>query len=110
MTSCENRLTRRDFLQKSVVGAGVLGAWSGYIVPVFDKRRLEGPFVAAMRSVLDNKRVHILNLGMRPRQEVHANIKILAGDATYTLDDRALLAEFCAKAYDSDAIKKMRVD
>ena len=34
----------------------------------------------------------------------------VSGDATYTLDDRALLAEFCAKALDSDPIKAMRVD
>ncbi len=34
----------------------------------------------------------------------------LAGDTTYTVDDRILLAEFCAKAYDSDAIKAMKID
>ena len=34
----------------------------------------------------------------------------LAGDMTYTLQDRALLAAFMAKAYDSDAIRKMRVE
>ena len=44
------------------------------------------------------------------KEEVDANIKILSGDATYTLDDRALLAEFCAETYDSDPIKAMRVD
>jgi len=31
-------------------------------------------------------------------------------EVMYTADDRALLAEFTAKAYDSDAIKAMRVD
>jgi hypothetical protein len=35
---------------------------------------------------------------------------VLSGDATYTLDDRALLAEFCAEAYNSETIKAMRVD
>jgi hypothetical protein len=47
---------------------------------------------------------------MRLKEEVDANIKTLSGDVTYTLDDRALLAEFCARAYDSDAIKAMRID
>ena len=42
--------------------------------------------------------------------DVDANIKILSGNATYTLDDRALLAKFCAKALESDPIKAMRVD
>ena len=93
-----------------VVGGGVLGAWSGYIVPGFDKKRLEQLPAAAIRYVLQDERIHLLVIGMRLRQELDANIKILSGDATYTLEDRALLAEFSAKAYDSDAIKKMRVD
>jgi predicted aldo/keto reductase-like oxidoreductase len=93
-----------------VVAGGVLGAWSGYIVPGFDKKRLEQLPAAAIRYVLDDDRVDLLVIGMRLKEEIDANIKILLGDLTYTLDDRALLAEFCAKAYDSDAIKKMRID
>jgi len=93
-----------------VVGAGVLGAWSGYIVPGFDKKRLKQLPAAAIRYVLDDGRIHLLNIGLRLKKEVDANIKILTGDTTYTLDDRALLAEFCAKALDSDPIKAMRVD
>jgi len=93
-----------------VVGAGVLGAWSGYIVPGFDKKRLKQLPAAAIRYVLQDKRIHLLTIGMRLKEEVDANIKTLSGDVTYTLDDRALLAEFSAKAFDSDAIKRMRVD
>ena len=93
-----------------VVGGGILGAWSGYIVPGFEKKRLAQLPAAAIRYVLQDERIHLLVIGMRLRQELDANIKILSGDATYTLEDRALLAEFSAKAYDSDAIKKMRVD
>jgi predicted aldo/keto reductase-like oxidoreductase len=93
-----------------VVGGGVLGAWSAYVVPGFDKRRLKELPAAAIRYVLQDKRIHLLTIGIRLKEEVDANIKILSDDATYTLDDRALLAEFTAKAYDSDAIKKMRID
>jgi predicted aldo/keto reductase-like oxidoreductase len=93
-----------------VVGAGVLGAWSGYVVPGFDKKRLEQLPGAAIRYVLDDNRVDLQVIGMRLEKEVDANIKILSSDATYTLDDRALLAQFCAKAFDSDAIKAMRID
>jgi predicted aldo/keto reductase-like oxidoreductase len=93
-----------------VVGAGVLGAWSGYIVPGFDKKRLAGLPAAAIRYVLGDERIHILNIGMRMKEEIDANIKTLSDDVTYKPDDRALLAEFSAKAYDSDAIKKMRID
>jgi len=47
---------------------------------------------------------------MRLTEEIDANIKTLSGDTTYTLDDRALLAQFCAKVLDSDPIKAMKVD
>jgi len=93
-----------------VVGGGVLGAWSGYVVPGFDKKRLQRLPAAAIRYVLQDKRIHLLTIGMRLKKEVDANIKTLSSDATYTLDDRALLAEFCAKALDSDPIKAMRID
>ena len=93
-----------------VIGGGVLGAWSQYVVPGFDKRGLEQLPAAAIRYVLDDERIHILNIGMRLKQDTDANIKTLSGDVTYTLDDRALLAEFLAKAHDSDGIKAMKVD
>ena len=93
-----------------VVGAGVLGAWSGYVLPGFDKTRLAQLPAAAIRYVLSDERIQILVIGMRLKEEVDANIKTLAGDVTYTLDDRTLLAEFTAKAFDSDAIKAMKVE
>ncbi len=93
-----------------VIGGGFLGAWSGYVVPGFDKKRLEQLPAAAIRYVLDDDRVDLLVIGMRLEKELDANIKTLSGDLMYTLDDRAGLAEFSAKAYSSDAIKKMRID
>jgi len=93
-----------------VIGAGVLGAWSGYVVPGFDKKRLKELPAAAIRYVLQDKRIHLLTIGMRLKEDVDANIKTLSGDTVYTLNDRALLAEFCAKALDSNAIKAMKVD
>jgi hypothetical protein len=47
---------------------------------------------------------------MRRKEEIDANLKILFGDTTYTLEDRALLAEFSAKLFDTATIKKMRID
>jgi predicted aldo/keto reductase-like oxidoreductase len=93
-----------------VVAAGMLGAWSGYIVPEFEKKRLKSLPAAAIRYVLEDDRVDLLVIGMRLEAEIDANIQMLAGDLTYTDDDRALLAEFSAMAYESDAIKKMRID
>jgi len=93
-----------------VVGGGMLGAWSGHVVPGFAEKRRERLPAAAIRYVLQDERVHILTIGMRLKEEVDANMQILAGAAAYTVEDRALLAEFCARAYESDSIKAMRVD
>ncbi|MCX7427056.1 MAG: hypothetical protein NTW96_15710, partial [Planctomycetia bacterium] len=93
-----------------VIGAGMLGAWSGYIVPGFDKQRLWQLPAAAIRHVLQDQRVVVLTIGMRVKEELDANLKVLAGDTIYTLEDRALLAEFSAMLYDTDAVKKMRIE
>jgi predicted aldo/keto reductase-like oxidoreductase len=93
-----------------VIGGGMLGAWSGYLVPGFDKQRLKQLPAAAIRHVLQDQRVHVLTIGMRLKEEIDANLKILSGDGTYTLEDRALLAEFSAKLFETDMIKKMRIE
>jgi predicted aldo/keto reductase-like oxidoreductase len=93
-----------------VIGAGMLGAWSGYIVPGFDKQRLKQLPAAAIRDVLQDQRVHVLGIGMRLKKEIDANLKVLAGAGDYTAEDRALLAEFSAKLYASDAMKKLKVE
>ena len=92
------------------VGGGMLGAWSRDIVPEFDPKRLERLPAAAIRFVLQDKRIELLNVGMRLKEEIDANIAILAEDTTYTLNDRAMLAEYSARLYDSAAIKKMRIE
>jgi predicted aldo/keto reductase-like oxidoreductase len=110
--ACIAKAHERDMgiVAMKVIGAGFLGAWSGYVVPGFDKKRLKKLPAAAIRYVLQDKRIHMLTVGMRLTEEIDANIKTLSGDTTYTLDDRALLAQFCAKALDSDPIKAMKVD
>jgi len=93
-----------------VVGAGVLGAWSGHLVPGFDKKRLAGLPGAAIRHVLKDKRIHLLVIGMRLKHEIDGNIKTIVGDTTCTEEDRALLKDFGAKVMETDTFKKMRVD
>jgi predicted aldo/keto reductase-like oxidoreductase len=93
-----------------VLAFGVLGNWSRYVVPDFDKQRLEQLPGAAIRYVLNDDRIDLLVIGMRLEEEIDANIKTLAGDVNYSLEDRSLLAEFSVKAFESEAIKKMRVD
>ena len=93
-----------------VIAAGMLGAWSEYIVPRFEKQRLRQLPAAAIRYVLQDERIHVLTIGMRLNQEIDANCSTCAGDTAYTAEDRALLAEYSARAFESDAVKKMPVE
>jgi hypothetical protein len=93
-----------------VAGAGLLGAWAGDVVPGFDPQRRKQLPAAAIRPVLLDPRGHLLNIGMRLKEEIDAKIKILTGDTTCTLEDRALLAEFPARLYDTEAIQKLKVE
>ena len=93
-----------------VIGGGWLGAWSGYIVPGFDKHRIEQLPAAAIRHVLQDPRVHVLAIGMRLKKEVDANLKVFSSDATCTPEDRALLAEFSTRLFETDTVKKFRIE
>jgi predicted aldo/keto reductase-like oxidoreductase len=76
----------------------------------FDKDRLAKLPAAAIRYVLQDKRIHLLMIGMRLKQEIDANIETIGGEAAYTTADRALLAEFSAEALGSAAMRKMAVE
>ncbi len=93
-----------------VMGAGILGGWAGHIVPDFDEERIGQLPGAAIRYVLQDERIHMLCIGMRLKKDINANIKILHGDTSYTQEDRALLAEFSVKAYESDPLRKFRIE
>jgi len=93
-----------------VIGAGVLGAWAPYAVPGYDKRRLEQMPGAAIRWVLNDERIDLLVIGMRLPHEIDANIDTLTRDTTYTANDRTLLKDYCAQAYESDMVKKLKVE
>ena len=79
-------------------------------MPDFDKQRLARLPGAATRHVLQDKRVDLLAIGMHLRDQIDANLKTLSGDATCTAKDRALLADFSAKLYETDTLKKLRVE
>jgi len=52
-------------LKMKVIGAGLLGAWAGNVVPTFDRERLRLLPAAAIRHVLQDRRIHMLCIGMR---------------------------------------------
>ncbi len=93
-----------------VVGAGALGAWSGHFVPQFDRSRLRDLPGAAIRYVLNDKRVDLLVIGMRLNHEVDANVSTVAAGGPFSAADKALLNDFRAKLLATERFKKMRVD
>ena len=93
-----------------VIGAGVLGGWAPHIVPGYDRKRIQQMPGAAIRWVVKDERIDLLVIGMRLRKEIDENIEILARDTTYTAADRVLLKDYCDEAYETDAIKKLKVE
>jgi predicted aldo/keto reductase-like oxidoreductase len=85
-----------------VLGAGMLGG--------FGMKHLKKLPGAAMRYVLCDERVHMLTIGMRFPAEIDANVKTLAGDTTYTNEDRALLAGVSSAVLSDENVRKMSVE
>jgi predicted aldo/keto reductase-like oxidoreductase len=75
-------------------GAGMLSG--------FGKQGVAGLPGAAIRYLAQDERVHMLTIGMRSLSEIDTNIKVFAGDATYTNEDRALLAGVSAAVLSDD--------
>jgi predicted aldo/keto reductase-like oxidoreductase len=93
-----------------VIGGGWLGRWSGYLVPEFDKQRIAQLPGAAIRHVLQDERVDLLAIGMTLKEHLDTNIELVSAGGECTAADRALLAEFSAKLYQTDTIRKMRIE
>jgi hypothetical protein len=51
-----------------------------------------------------------LDIGMSLKEHVDTNIKIISSGGACTPADRALLSEFSAKLYETDTVKKMRIE
>jgi predicted aldo/keto reductase-like oxidoreductase len=82
-----------------VMRGGMFGQGANQAVPDWDAEKLARLPGAAIRYLLQDERVHTFNIGMRLKSDVDANVKILSGDATFTEDDRLLLAEYSTRAY-----------
>lgn len=88
----------------AIVAMKVLGAWifghnAKAMVPDYpeDKRALLPG--AAIRYVLNDSRIQVLNMGISLPGDIERNIDIIKGDLTLTAGDRRMLAEFSAQAY-----------
>jgi predicted aldo/keto reductase-like oxidoreductase len=89
-----------------IMGANVFGHNAEKVVPEFEGR--EKLPAAAIRYVLQDARVSMLNIGVSVPADVDRNVATLTGDLKFTAEDRLLLADFARKAYDSETFKKMK--
>ena len=64
---------------------------------------------AAIRWVLQDERIAMLNIGVSLPSDIDSNVAILKSDMRFTAQDRQILADFAGKAYEAERIKKMRI-
>ena len=93
-----------------VMGVSIFGRMSKTVVRDYDPARRAKLPAAAMRWVLNDKRVSLAVIGMGYREEVDANVATASSDLTLTDEDKKLLADYSKKAYESPRIKAMGVD
>jgi predicted aldo/keto reductase-like oxidoreductase len=92
-----------------VMGANMLSHNAPNLVAGYDAERLARLPPAAIRWVLQDERVSMLNIGVSMPSDVDKNLAVLRGDTKFTNQDRDLLADFSSRLYDSEAVKAMRV-
>ena len=92
-----------------VMGANLMGRGSATYVADYKKSEREKLPAAAVRWVLDDDRISMLNIGMSIVQDVDDNLSILNGDLKLTDADQGLLADYSRVAYISDYFKTLRM-
>lgn len=90
-----------------VMGLNMLGRGSTAVVPEYDPVKRSRIPAAAIRWILQDERISMLNIGISLPGDIDENIATLTGDTTFTDDDSHLLAEYSAKVYESEYVKGM---
>ena len=91
-----------------VLGASVFGHAASRLLPDYDKAAREKLPAAAIRWVVRDERISVLNIGISMPEDIDRNIEILKQALEYTNDDRQLLADFSRRAYETQGMKEMR--
>jgi predicted aldo/keto reductase-like oxidoreductase len=108
---CMNAAHERDMaiVAMKIMGANMLSHNSPKMVPGYDEARLKKLPGAAIRWVLEDPRVSILNVGVSMPSDVDENLATVRGDTTFTPADRELLADFSTRLYQAAEVKAMPV-
>ena len=92
-----------------VLGANIMSHNAKNVVGDYDEAQLAKVPPAALRWVMRDERVSMLNIGVSMPGDIDRNLATLTGNPTYTNEDRDVLAEFSARAYESQMVKGMEV-
>ncbi len=92
-----------------VLGANIMSHNAANVVPDYDAEELAKVPPAAIRWVLQDERVSMLNIGVSLPDDIDKNIATLSGDLEFTNDDRDVLSRFSAKAYESEMVTQMEL-
>jgi predicted aldo/keto reductase-like oxidoreductase len=77
-------------------------------VDFWDTSRPDGRFTKVPKG--EAIRQIEMNLKELQSEYIDADVKILSGNNKYTIEDRFLLADYSAKAFGSEAIKRMKIE
>lgn len=92
-----------------VMGANILSHNSPNVVAEYDAERRAALPAAAIRWVMQDDRVSMLNIGVSMTSDIDQNLATLQSDLRYTNEDAELLADFCRQAYESAMVKEMEL-
>jgi predicted aldo/keto reductase-like oxidoreductase len=92
-----------------VMGANMLNHNSAKMVADFPTMRRAKLPAAAIRWVLQDNRVSMLNIGVSLPSDVDQNIATLRGETRFTPSDARLLADYSARLYEAEPVKAMPV-
>jgi predicted aldo/keto reductase-like oxidoreductase len=92
-----------------ILGANMMTHNAAKVVPGYDAARLAKLPPAAIRWVLQDQRVSMLNIGVSMPSDIDQNLAVVRGDTTLTNADRDLLADFAAQLYNAAEVKAMPV-
>jgi aryl-alcohol dehydrogenase-like predicted oxidoreductase len=95
-------------LAMKTMGSFIFSRNAVNIVPDFGEARLRALRQAALRWVLRDKLPIVLLVGVTLPEDIDENIRTLAGDLTFTLEDRKLLADFTLRALASKTVQAMK--
>ena len=110
----ENCVAKAHEIGIGIVAMKVLGAWvfnhnAPNMVEGYDPEAVKRLPGAAIRWVLNDPRICVLNIDVSYPGDADKNIATLKGNLTLTNEDRLLLADFSARAYEHPSIQELPV-